>query len=168
MSVPNIKAPPGTPRFLLDGHGIEPVSVHANVTLASGHSRTRRLTTIDSRIVSVSWFLSAAKLAVIDDWYHRVLKSGERQFAAEVADQGPSKVKWWTARWLDFEISMRTKNRGRLAGRIFITGEPSLIEPSGVDLSLSVTTALRDVRSSIFLPTDLALSVSTALVEDYA
>lgn len=168
MSVPNIKAPPGTPRFLLDDHGIEPLSPHAIVQMASGHSRTRRLTTVDSRVVSVSWFLSAEKLAAIDSWYHQVLRSGEREFAAEVMGQGLDDVQWWTARWIEFEVGMRTKNRGRLSGRLFLYGEPTNVEPSGVDLALSITTALRDVRSSISLPTDLSLSVTAALLEDYA
>lgn len=166
MSVPNIKAPPGTPRFLLDGHGIEPVSAHANVTMASGHSRTRRLTTTDARVVSVGWYLNAAQLAEIDYWYRAILRSGERQFAAEVLAQG-SGVLWWTARWMQFEISMRTRNRGRLTGTVFLSGEPSAVAPSGVDLTLTVTVPLRDVRSSLSLPTDLALSVTTELIEDY-
>lgn len=151
---------------MLDGHGIEPVPAHAQVQMAVGHSRTRRLTTIDSRIVTVSWFLDANRLSAIDDWYFYVLKSGERQFAAEVLAQGYG-VLWWTARWVEYQVDMRTKNRGRLSGSIFLTGNPTDIEPSGVQLSLSVSTALRDVRSSLSLPTDLALSVSAALLEDY-
>lgn len=166
MSVPNIKPPPGTPRFLLDGHGIELLPAHANVKMALGHSRTRRITTADARTVSVSWFLSAAQLEAIDNWYHIILRSGERQFAAEVLTQGLG-VRWWTARWIQYEVSMRTKNRGRLSGTIFLTGEPTAVAPSGVALSLSVTTALRDVRSSLSLPTDLSLSVSADLLEDY-
>lgn len=167
MSVPNIKAPPGTPRFQGEGHELQIKSPYAHVPFTSGHSRARRLFTTTVRVVRVEWFLSAAQLAAIDDWYLNVLKAGERQFAAEVMKQGVGTL-WWTARWISFEIDMKTKNRGRLRGSLFLSGTPQANAPSGVALELSVTANLRDVRSTVALPTDLAMSVSAALVEDYS
>jgi len=167
MSVPNIKVPPGTPRFQLDGHGFEPVPIYGRVQFAVGHSRSRRVASFQNRTFNVSWFLSAEKLAAIDNWYRYVLKAGERQFAAEVLYVDGYSV-WYTARWISYEITMKTKNRGRLVGKLFLSGEPEFNEPSGVDLTLSVSAALRDVRSVVALPTDLSLTVSADLLEDYA
>lgn len=167
MSVPNIKVPPGTPRFQLEGHAFEQLPMYGRVKFTVGSSRSRRVSSAPQYIYDVSWFLSAAQLAAIDNWYRYILRAGERQFAAEVLYADGYTV-WYTARWLTFEITMKTKNRGRLVGRVFMSGEPEFNEPSGVDLTLSTGAALRDVRSIVTLPTDLSLSVGADLLEDYA
>jgi hypothetical protein len=162
VSVPNLKAPPGTPRFQADGHSVEEDSAYAQVGYAQGHSRARRRWTSTQRVVTVSWFLSAQKLQAIDDWYENALKSGERQFAAEVKKEGAGTL-WWTARWISYQCEMKTGNRGRISGSILLTGTPQATAPAGIDLGMSVGVALLDIRSSIVLPADMSMTVSVAL-----
>lgn len=167
MSVPNIRMPLGTPRFQLDDHSIDEDGVYARIEYAVGHARARRVRSTTRRVVSVGLFLTKQKLLAFDEWYHVVLRNGEREFAAEVKNEGPGTL-WWTARWISYQCEMKTKNRGRITGTLFLSGEPSAVAPSGVALSMTVRADLRDIRSSISLPTDLSMSVSVDLVEDYA
>jgi len=167
MSLPNIRVPPGTPRFEAAGHGIESDSAYAQVEYTTGHSRARRVTTEAQHVVSVSWFLSAARLAAIEEWYETSLLAGERQFAAEVKTEGDA-TEWWTARWISFQTEMKTKNRGRVSGSLLLTGTPEAEPPNGVDLSMTVGSALVDTRSTLALATDMSMSVGAALISVYS
>lgn len=167
MSIPNIRMPLGTPRFQLDGHGIDEQPAYGQVDYAVGHSRLRRVTSVTERVVTVGLFLSKEKLQAFDDWYHIALRAGERQFAAEVKNEGPGTL-WWTARWISYQCEMKTKNRGRITGSLLLSGEPSTVAPSGSALSMTVRVDLRDIRSSISLPTDLSMTVAVDLIEAYA
>lgn len=166
MSVPNIKPPPGTPRFQQGGHSIDEDSAYAQVEYGTGGSRARRLTTETQRIISVGWWLTAARLAAVENWYEVSLRAGEREFAAEVKTEGEG-TQWWTARWVQFQTEMKTKNRGRVTGKLLLTGTPQTHAPNGVDLAMTAGSALLDIRSNLALATDMTMSISIDLLSSY-
>lgn len=166
MTLPSITAPPGTPAFLVDGHAIEEDSVFAQVRTATGHSRARRRWTVIERVVAVSWLLEADQLEAVDSWYEDALLVGEREFAAQIANQGAGARKlWWRARWISFDIEMLHKGRGLVSGSLFLTGEGSAEGPDTGALAMEVAVSLLDIRSSIFLPADLAMEIDVELLQ---
>lgn len=166
MTLPSITAPTGTPVFQEAGHGIEEDSVYAQVQFATGHSRARRVSTVTERVVSVSWFLEADELAAVDDWYQSALQAGTREFSAQVRSQVTGqRLLWWTARWIEFQTVMLTRNRGRAGGRLLLTGDGSETGPELGVLAMEVLVELLDVRSTVSLPVPLAMEVLVELLQ---
>lgn len=163
MTIPSVKAPAGTPRFLYEGHAVEEDSVFAQVKFATGHSRARRRWTTTERVVEVSWFLTQQRLLAVDYWYQNTLEAGSKEFAAEVKRLGAG-TQWWTARWISYQCEMRPGNRGVITGSILLTGEPSDTGPTGSALELAVSASLIDTRSAVSVTKRLQLHVSAALV----
>jgi len=165
MTLPTITAPPGTPVFLADGHGITDDSVFALWKPNTGHSRTRRVWTVSERIVTVQWFLEAEDLAAVDTWLEETLEAASLPFAARVRNQGDGEaLLWWRARWVDYSFDMLPLGRARMSGRLFLTGEGSETGPDTSALAMEAGIALIDIRSSIELPSHLAMEVGLALL----
>jgi hypothetical protein len=164
MTLPTITAPSGTPVFLAEGHGIEEDSVFAQVKFATGHSRARRVWTVTERVVSVQWFLEADEMLAVDDWYENVLLAGAREFSAYVRNQGDGML-WWRARWVEYRTEMLHKGRGRVTGSLLLTGEGSVTGPDTGALEMEIAVALLDTRSTVSVPSGLAMEISIALLQ---
>lgn len=156
MTLPGITTPPGTPIFLADGHSIDETGPFAQVQFAVGHTRARRVRTANERVVSVSWLLSAAQLAAVEEWFETTLQAGARQFAAQVARQDGSGLAWWTAAWVSFETELLHRGRGRVTGQLLLTGEPTQTEPNTSNL------ASEGVISLLCIPADPTVAAPLA------
>jgi hypothetical protein len=157
MSLPGITAPPGTPVFLASGHTVSEDSVYRTVKYGTGHSRSRRVTTIAERIVTVQWFLEAGDMEAVDDWFENTLVAGTRMFAAQVANQDAPGLLWWAARWISPpEYEMLHLGRAKLSGQLLLTGEGSVTGPDTTALAAEFEEALS--ANPILIPTNASLA----------
>lgn len=129
MALPTILAPAGTPVFLAEGHAIALRNVYAPVRFAKGTARQRRVVTAQQRIVAVEWLLSGAQMADVEQWYEQTLDAGAIEFSARVANQGAGLL-YWRARWLEFQTEMMHLGRGRVSGKLLLTGTPQVEVPT--------------------------------------
>lgn len=162
MTLPTIIAPPTAPVFLAAGHQINEDGVFAPVRFGTGHARNRRTRTKTERTVSVSWFLEAGPLADVWSWYENDLQAGALPFAARVANQEGAGLVYWAARWVDFNIELLPKGRGRLTGQLYLYGEPSETGPDLSELAAEVSIALQGAATAT-IPSNLAAEVVIAL-----
>lgn len=161
MALPTIVAPSAAPAFLAAGHEVIETSAFTEVPVGTGHARLRRQRTTTERIVTVRWFLEADALQAVEAWFENDLKAGSLAFSARVANQDGSGMVYWAARWIDFQAELLHYGRGRVSGRLFLIGEPSLVGPELGEIALEATVALRgDATATI--PVDMAFE---ALIE---
>ena len=140
MSLPEITLPYGTPGFLAADHGVDERDVYAPVPNTTGHSRSRRVRTIAPRVVTVSLRLSQAQMTALDSWFEGPLKVGEREFSAEVANQGPGLVTvWWRASWVGpYTAEPKAGGFWNVSGSLLLTGDASTTGPPRTSMSLSL------------------------------
>ena len=161
MALPPIIAPPGTPVFLADGHEIEEVSPYAQIRFGTGHGRARPARTIVERVVSVEWFLSAAQMLDVYEWYEDGLEAGERTFSAYLKRLGAGMI-WREARWIQFETEMLHFGRGRVSGSLLLFGPEYSQGPTINDLAIEVLFPLNAVATPT-IPVDLSIEIDFAL-----
>lgn len=166
MALPTIIAPPEAPVFLADGHEIEELSRYAQVSMQVGHSRVRAVRSQKERMVDVVWFLEAAQLLAVYEWYEGTLEAGTRLFAARVATQGPGptsgvwpSLSWWTARWVQFQTEMLHYGRGRVFGRLYLIEGPFEEGPDLSSLAMEIRAPLLGSATPT-IPADLAMEIS--------
>lgn len=144
MSLPEITAPAGAPAFLADGHSIELVPPYADLPMAAGHSRKRRVCTHPPRIVSVGWMIIGQDLmAAIDDWFENALVVGVIEFAALVKHQGYG-ARWWRAQWVE-PYRAEPLPGGQIwhvTGKLLLTGAPSVDAPVATSMAAENTALL--------------------------
>ena len=169
MALPTIIAPPEAPVFLADGHEIEELSRYAQVPMQTGHSRPRARRSQPERMVDVSWFLEAASMLAVYEWYEGTLEAGTRLFAARVATQGPGPISgvwpslsWWTARWVQFQTEMLHYGRGRVTGRLYLVEGPFQTGPDLGSLAMEIRAPLLGSATPT-VPADLAMEITAAL-----
>ncbi len=169
MALPTIIAPPEAPVFLADGHEIEELSRYAQVTMQTGHSRTRAVRSSNERTVAVRWFLSAEAMLAVYEWYEGTLQAGTRLFAARVARQGgdptsgawPS-LAWWSARWLSFSTELLHYGRGVVTGRLYLIEGPFEDGPDLQSLAMEIRAPLLGSASPT-IPVALAMEIEAGL-----
>jgi len=161
MALPPIIAPPSAPVFLADGHEIEEISSFARVRFATGHGRARPTRTIVERIVSVEWFLEAAAMLEVYEWYEDGLEAGSRTFSAYLKRLGGGMI-WREARWITFETEMLHFGRGRVSGRLLLFGPEYAQGPTINDLAVEVLFPLRAAATPAFA-TEFAVELDFAL-----
>ena len=169
MALPTIIAPPEAPVFLADGHEIEELSRYAQVPMQTGHSRPRARRSQPERMVDVSWFLEAAPMLAVYEWYEGTLEAGTRLFAARVATQGPGPISgvwpslsWWTARWVQFQTEMLHYGRGRVYGRLYLIEGPYETGPDPRSLAMAIRAPLLGSATPT-IPAELAMEIDAAL-----
>jgi predicted anti-sigma-YlaC factor YlaD len=94
MALPELLLPPGTPAFQADGHVVELVPQHADVSMRTGQARKRRVYTTTPRLVSVALELSQAMFTAFDAWFEGPLQAGALPFTAQVANLGAGLLYW--------------------------------------------------------------------------
>lgn len=166
MALPTIIAPPEAPVFLADGHEIENLSRYAQVPMQTGHSRPRAVRSQRERMINVVWFLEAAPLLAVYEWYEGTLEAGTRLFAARVATQGPGptsgtwpSLSWWTARWVEFQTEMLHYGRGRVFGKLYLIEGPFEAGPDLSSLAMEILAPLLGSATPT-IPADLAMEIS--------
>ncbi len=129
-ALPEILLPYGMPVFQWMNHSIALRSIHAIVKFRTGPSTTRPISRSRPRVVPVGLFLTAAQMAVFDNWFEDDLDAGKRQFSARVANQGPGLL-WWCAEWLDVPLMtpLAGGHHWRVTGSLLLTGEGSVDGP---------------------------------------
>lgn len=169
MALPTIVAPPEAPRFLADAHEIEELSRYAQVSMQSGHGRPRVIRSLPERTVNVSWFLEAAAMAAVYEWYEGTLEAGTQLFAAQLATQGPNpstgtwpSLSWWSARWVEFQTEMLNYGRGRVFGRLYLIEGPFQEGPDLGALAMEIRVPLLGSAAPT-IPADLAMEIDAAL-----
>lgn len=167
VTLPTIIAPPSAPVFLAAGHLVNEDGAFTPVRFATGHARNRRTRTVTERTVTVGWFLEAGPLADVWSWYEDELQSGALPFSARVANDEGDGLVYWAARWVDFQIEMLPKGRGRLTGTLYLYGEPSDVGPDLAELAAEVSVRLAGAATAM-IPSNLAVEVVVALEADSA
>lgn len=166
MSLPGITAPGSAPAFLVTGHSQQADGLFASLTTGAGHLRRRRVGATQLRRVTVEWFLTAAQMAAVDDWFENALVAGSLPFSARIENEGVGTV-WWSAKWAA-PWSAEPINAGKagivwhVVGQLVLSGSSSTTPPITSDLSVEFSAAL--VGSAIaVVPVPLAVEFSAAL-----
>ncbi|MEO8153560.1 MAG: hypothetical protein ABI605_10860 [Rhizobacter sp.] len=166
MSLPEITAPPGTPAFLADPHGIDLTPAYADLRQGAGHSRKRRVCTSPPRTVPVGWKLVGQDvMAAVDDWFENALVVGKVEFAAQVKHQGMG-ARWWRAQWVE-PYRAEPLPGGAIwyvTGRLLLTGEPSADAPVASSMAAEVGVSLTG-SAAVSAGRFLAAEISVSLVE---
>lgn len=129
MALPELTLPAGTPAFSAD-HTIELVPLYADIPMATGHSRRRRVYTTVPRSVNVKLDVTNAQMLAIHDWFEGPLKAGALEFSAQVANQGPGLL-WWRARFVE-PYTADAHESGLsffVNGKLLLTGTGSVVGP---------------------------------------
>lgn len=159
MSLPGITTPGRAPPFQAAGHAIEQGDVYANVPMAAGYNRKRRVTTAQNRKVSVEWFLENAMMATVHDWFENALVVGTRLFAAPVANEGAG-IQWWTAKWFapftEDPVNLGDRMTWRVSGVLLLSGEGEDTYSAASDLAIEIEV---DLTGSAFIAGDSDLGI---------
>jgi hypothetical protein len=163
VALPFITAPAGLPAFLAAGHGIDESELFAPVKPTTGHRRLRRIYTVPERTVNVAWRLSAAQMAVVDDWFENALNAGNQFFAAQVQDQDSAAALWWKAKWLaPYQTNALPGGWWRLSGQLRLFEVGSATAPVATALSIAYTVPLTG-SAVVTSPQYLSMSFTVAL-----
>lgn len=168
MTLPTLITPPGTAEFLTTGHDVIEDSAYAQWRPATGHSRARRVWTVTERVVGVEWFLERGQLATVEEWFETTLQVGSRAFSARIRNEavGPLLV-WWEARWIRIDYDMLPLDRAHVTGSLMLFGEGSTEPPEFGLMAADFLVDLRDIRSTVYLPNNLAIEFLVDLTGSY-
>lgn len=163
MPLPGILMPSSTPVFQLAGHGAQWQSPFADIPMATGHRRKRRVSTIVPHIVPVSAVFSRQQMTDFHLWHRDTLLNGSRNFAARVKEQGAGML-WYDAAWVGmYEAVPWPGGYWRVSGDLLVTGDGQVEPPGPASFSSLVSVALT-ARGSLFVPVRFSSSVTVALI----
>ena len=162
--LPEILPPIPLP-FRAPGHGFVEDDVYADVQPATGHARRRRLYTVSERTVDVSWLLSAANAAIVDEWYEDVLAAGSAFFSIQVQGQDSLDLLWWRAKWLGpLTFAPREGDIWLVSGRLKLYGDQgSASAPASSPLGLELRLPLYG-SASVIVSTPLGIELELPLL----
>lgn len=137
-ALPEVLAPIDNP-FRAPGHGFADDAVFADVALATGHGRKRRLYTTAERAVDVSWLLGAQQTALVDTWFEDALGAGSGYFSIQVQGQDSLDLLWWKAKWITpLTYEPRDGDVWLVSGRLKLFGTGSTTAPAATPLGCAM------------------------------
>lgn len=98
MALPSITMPSSLPNWLCMPHDVAYGTPYADVAMAVGAARRRRVATGAAHQVQAAMSLGAAQMAAFHTWFEDDLQAGALPFAARVLSPAGA-LQWWHARF---------------------------------------------------------------------
>lgn len=155
--------PPFDLPFRAPGHGFADDAVYADVGVATGHGRKRRLFTASERSVDVSWLLGTAHAALVDTWFEDTLAAGSAYFSIQVQGQDSLDLLWWKARWLTpLTFEPRAGDVWLVSGTLKLFGSGSAAAPATTPLGCELRLPLYG-NAELVVATSLGCEIALPL-----
>lgn len=124
--------PDELPRFLLDGHGREPMALVDRVEMEVGPARQYRDFTTAPQIVSCSTRLWQSQFDAFYDFHEQVLGAAEATFYVQIAGSAYSSgIEWWEARFVGpYSTPVKSGYRYLVSFKLRLLNGPFFSKPS--------------------------------------